>query len=262
MRKIHVLFKKEEIDGNKISNCVAVIIDVLLATSTIAAVIHAGAKRVIPVLDDEEAFEVSHSIEPNDTFILAGELGGYPLKGFENPDPEKLLDLDLFGKTLILSTTNGTVAVKKSVNAAAIYTSSLLNGAAVAEKICEDNGNHTVLIICSGSKGRVSVEDLVGAGQLIHELQKNRAWVLSDAASIALHFYISQKNRLVDLLQNSETGRLLSSLGSKKVSEFVSRINSIRVVPNLKAHSNKVMALEDGFRKIDMNLEELEWKEL
>ncbi|HHW37335.1 MAG TPA: 2-phosphosulfolactate phosphatase [Bacillales bacterium] len=247
MRKIHVLFKKEEIDESKIVNCVAVIIDVLLATSTIATMVNAGVKRVIPVLDGKEAYFVSQLLVQG-SFILAGELGGSPLKGFENPDPEKLLNLDLMKKTLILSTTNGTVAIKKSAGAAAIYTSSLLNGAAVAKKIAEDHSNKTVLIICSG--------------HLVHELQKDGPWHLSDAATIALHLYNAQKNNLGPLLQNSETGKLLFSLGSLKASEFVSKTNSIEVVPTLKAHSKGFMTLEDGVRKKDGNLEELEWKEL
>lgn len=249
MSKIHVLFKKEEIDRNKIQNCVAVIIDVLLATTTIAAVLHAGVKRVLPVLDKNEAFEVSQSLEEG-TFILAGELGGYVLPGFENPDPEKLINSGLSGKELILSTTNGTVAVKKSVGAVAIYTSSLLNGATVAEKITKDYNNQSVIIVCSGSAGRVSVEDLIGAGHLINELQKHKTWVLSDAAKIALNLFKSMKNNLVDPLQNSETGKLLSSLGSERTSKFASNLNSLNVVPTVKLYSNGIVALEDELRKM------------
>ena len=58
MRKIHVLTRKEEINPTKIVDCTAVIIDVLLATTTIATTLSHGAKEVIPVMDQLEAHEI------------------------------------------------------------------------------------------------------------------------------------------------------------------------------------------------------------
>ncbi|WP_027416126.1 2-phosphosulfolactate phosphatase [Aneurinibacillus terranovensis] len=241
MQKIHVLTQKEEIDSNKITHCTVVIIDVLLATSTIAVCLHHGAKEVIPVFDEEEAFKVARSL-PGDSYVLAGEKGGHTIEGFLNPDPISLLELNLTDKTLILCTTNGTVGIRKSMMAKTVYSSSFLNGSTVAKQIQKNRDDSSVLIVCAGSDNRFSMEDFLGAGYLISELLKEneQTWALSDSAEAAYQLYKYRVPYLQQDLQKSSTGILLTKLGYKEAIPYVAQSGLLPVVPCL-VENNLVM---------------------
>lgn len=235
MRKIHVLTRKEEIDPAKIVDCTAVIIDVLLATTTIAATLCHGAKEVIPVMDYEEAYKIANTLS-NDSFIFSGESGGYRMDGFLNPDPVELIQLNLTGKTMIFSTTNGTVAIKKSIHAKKVITSSLNNGKAVARKLIEEQDESTILIICGGSHSRFAIEDFLGAGYLISELLKNdiSSWTLTDSARTAFQLYTSQANNIEKTIAQSETARFISTFGYKEAIWYAAQKGILDVVPVLE----------------------------
>lgn len=84
MRKIHLLLKKEEIDEQKISeNKVAVVFDILLATSTITSALEFGAKQVIPVLNGTDAEKIASTMNGEDC-VLVGEYQGKTIDGFLN----------------------------------------------------------------------------------------------------------------------------------------------------------------------------------
>lgn len=234
MRKIHVLTRKEEIDSFRLTNCTAVIIDVLLATTTIAATLYYGAREVIPVTSPEEAIELSVTLG-NESYILAGEKDGYPIPGFTKPDPLELIKTDLTGKSLIFSTTNGTVAIGKSVSAKHVYTSSFLNGAEVARQISEDDDKGSVVIICAGSIGNFSIEDFLGAGYLITELVKDRLhdWSLSDSAHAAVQLFEHLSEQIEQCIASSATGILLKELGYADTITYAAQRGGLPVIPKL-----------------------------
>lgn len=155
MTKIHLLMKKEDIREEKIveGNKVVVVLDILLATTTIVSALKDGAKDVIPVLDRNEAIELAKEYH-QDECILAGELDAKPIDGFVYPSPT-IIKETINGKTLILSTTNGTVALRRSSSANKVYIASLLNNPAIAGAIQKVTMDHTILIICSGDRKSV-----------------------------------------------------------------------------------------------------------
>ena len=110
MAKIHVLLKKEELDGQRLSGKVVIVLDILFATSSIVAALAHGASEVVPALDGEAALREASGRRAG-SYVLSGELNAVTLSGFSHPMPMALLEQDLAGKTLIYSTTNGTVAV-------------------------------------------------------------------------------------------------------------------------------------------------------
>ncbi|WP_400163671.1 2-phosphosulfolactate phosphatase [Brevibacillus sp. TJ4] len=237
MRKIHVLTRKEEVDAQKIRHCTAVVIDVLLATSTIAAALYHRARDIIPVADQEEALQWARTL-PDRSYVMAGEKGGHTLGGFLKPCPVTLLRGDLAGKSIIFSTTNGTVAIKKSMAAKTVYTSSLVNGSAVAKQIYRQADGSSIVIVCGGSHGRFASEDFLGAGYLITELVKEtrEAWSISDSAKVALQFYQQRAASLEQAIRESDTGRLLSTLGYDDAIRYVARAGCLDVVPRLVGH--------------------------
>lgn len=213
--KVHLLLRKEEINQEKIAenDKVAVVLDVLLATTTIVSALEHGAEAVIPVLDSHEAFTVSKTLNP-EAFLLAGELHAKPLEGFYYPSPSLLADV-VKNKTLILSTTNGTVALRKASSATKTYIASLANNQATARTLLEKHPASTVVVICSGNAGEVSLEDLYGAGHLIHSLYTHtpEPLQLSDAAQAAFYLYQGNKQDAYHVLLSSFVGQLFARHG-------------------------------------------------
>ncbi|MGE5702190.1 MAG: 2-phosphosulfolactate phosphatase [Clostridia bacterium] len=234
MRTIHVLTRKEEIVPEKLTHCTAIIIDVLLATTTIATALHHGVKQVIPALDRKEALALAADFLEG-SFILSGEKGGYPYPGFCHPDPFSLIQCNLAGKTLIYATTNGTVAIRRSSLAKEVYTASLINGAAVARQIAEADQQHSVLIVCAGSEERFALEDFLGAGYVISELLRLRPhhWSLTDAAQAAADVFAQRSHELEHALAGSNTGALLKKLGYAESIPYAALPGILPVVPLL-----------------------------
>lgn len=234
MGKIHVLLRKEDLDTSRIDDHVVVVIDVLLATSTIATALFHGAKEVIPVMDEAEALTAVQNLE-NDSYFLVGEKDGYTLKGFHGPSPNQLIKKNIHGKSIILSTTNGTVAIRKSSNAKKIFTSSLLNGKSLAARLAQEYWEDTVIIVCSGSGGQFSLEDFYGAGYLVSQMlaQSTADWELTDSTRAALGFYQHSAQGSEQCLTESRVGQFIVQLGYADDIRFVSNEGLLAVVPEL-----------------------------
>jgi 2-phosphosulfolactate phosphatase len=239
MRKIHLLLKKEEIDEQKISeNKVAVIFDILLATSTIASALEFGAKQVIPVLDGTEATHMASKMSGEDC-VLVGEYQGKTIDGFLSPNPLELRD-KLKDKTVILSTTNGTVAIKRSSQAKTVYAASILNSQSVVDHLFEHHQNdETIVLVCAGSSGEFNVEDFYGAGYFIDCLFKNTTseLELTDSA-FAAHQFFKGNNKNEKILRQSRIGTKLAKYGFDKEIEFVSQGSILTNVPILVDHTH------------------------
>jgi 2-phosphosulfolactate phosphatase len=230
--KLHVLVKKEELDGQRLPGKVVVVLDVLFATTSIAAALARGATEVIPTLDGDEARAVA-AARPAGSFVLAGEYGAETLPGFAHPTPLALLDLPLAGKALVYSTTNGTVAVQKAAGAARVYAAALCNGAAVAERVASRAEGETVLVVCSGSVDAFNLEDFYGAGHLVSLLSRLRpAWELSDAARAARMLH--DGTEAMACLSASRVGRMMRERGLEREVEWAARKDHLTVVPELR----------------------------
>ncbi|MCX7168926.1 MAG: 2-phosphosulfolactate phosphatase [Proteobacteria bacterium] len=207
MSKIHVLLKKEELDNERLTDKVVVVLDILFATSSIVAALAHGAGEVIPTLDGTAA-QAEAKRHAAGSFLLSGELNAETLPGFVHPTPLALLQEDIAGRTLIYSTTNGTVALKKCRGAAHIYAAALLNGEAVVRHIVRNHPDSTVLVVCSGSVDNFNLEDFYGAGYLISLFRNSGgAPEFSDAALAAemLHAH----GDAAGCLMQSRVGRLM-----------------------------------------------------
>ncbi|MEH7158562.1 2-phosphosulfolactate phosphatase [Neobacillus drentensis] len=233
MTKIHLLMKKEDIQEDKIAegNKIAVVLDILLATTTIVSALKDGAKEVIPVLHSNDALEQAKLFKQGE-YVLAGELDAKPIDGFVYPSPTLIRD-SIKGKTLILSTTNGTVALRKSSSADKVYIASLLNNPAVAGVIQKVIEEHTILIICSGNSGETSLEDFYGAGHLIDCLVKNNEYELTDAAKAAWYFYLGQEDAYKILL-DSYVGSLLDKYDQQADLKIAASKGITSIIPILQ----------------------------
>jgi 2-phosphosulfolactate phosphatase len=230
--KLHVLTKKEELDSVRVPGKVVVVLDILFATTTMVTALAHGAKEVLPVLDEAAARRQARQFE-KDSCVLAGELYAETLPGFAHPAPLALLEHGIEGKTLVYSTTNGTVAMMQPARAARVYCGALLNARALAEHILARHAKETILIVCSGSGNNFNFEDFYGAGYFV-ECFREHVGDLSDAAKAALALY--RHARAPDALLDCRVGRMMAARGLAHEVEFACRRDAFPVVP----------ALEDG----------------
>ncbi|MCM3491613.1 2-phosphosulfolactate phosphatase [Alkalihalophilus marmarensis] len=229
MRKIHVITQKELVDSHLIRGCTAVVIDVFLATSSITALIESQYSEVFAVKNASKALEQANMLQT--PCLLMGEANGKSIDQFIYPDPT-LIEHPVGKQSAVICSTNGTVAIQKAQFAKRLYASSLVNGDRVSEDIVLKEDDSSVVIICSGNAGRFSIEDFVGAGQLIDHLLTQGAFTLSDAATSARESYQQARAKhFINLLQ-TETADLLSQTGYEHTIHWVlSNIEKMRAVP-------------------------------
>ena len=232
MQKIHVLLKKEELDAQRLEGKVVVVLDILFATSSIVTALAHGASEVIPTLDGRAAQTAAQSY-PAGSFVLSGELNADTLPGFVHPTPRALLAEGIAGRRLIYCTTNGTVALAKSKDAAHVYAAALLNGRAVVDNIVANHKESTILIVCSGSADNFNLEDFYGAGYLVslfHSRVTNAEF--SDAALAAelLHDHCDG----LDALRRARVGRMMLARRLDAEVAFAAQESIYDVVPLLQ----------------------------
>jgi 2-phosphosulfolactate phosphatase len=230
--KVHVLTKKEELDSVRVPGKVVVVLDILFATTTMVTALAHGARDVIPVLDEAAAREQAKRCE-RDSYLLAGELYADTLPGFAHPAPLSLLEHGIDGKSLIYSTTNGTVALTQAALASRVYCGALLNARRIVEHIVAQHPRETVLLVCSGSGNNFNFEDFYGAGYFVECLLPH-VNDLSDAAKAALLLY--RQAKAPEALLDCRVGRMMVERGLAREVEFACRKDAYPVVP----------ALEDG----------------
>lgn len=177
-----------------VSNSIVVIIDVFRATSTIASALHNGARCVIPVDTVAKAIEISKKIDG----IAAGERDGQIAEGLQHGNSPLEYGRDFIeGKTLVLTTTNGTRLLQMALDKSAdtIISGSFPNLSAVCDFLEKENKN--VILGCAGWKDRFNLEDTLFAGAVIHRLHKQFT-IRCDSSLMAETMYAKHKNKLVD----------------------------------------------------------------
>ena len=230
--KLHVLAKKEELDGQRLPGKVVIVLDVLFATTSIAAALAHGATEVIPALDGDAARALA-AARPPGSYVLAGEYGAETLPGFSHPTPLSLLGEPLSGRALVYSTTNGTVAIHKAAGASRVYAASLCNGAAVVEHVIARAEGETVLVVCSGSVDAFNLEDFYGAGHLVSHFTRRRpGWELTDTALAAA--ILHDGSDALACLSRSRVGRMMRDRGLEREVEWAARKDHLAVVPELR----------------------------
>jgi 2-phosphosulfolactate phosphatase len=142
-----------------------VVIDVLRATSTIVTALGNKALEIIPVIEPSEVIDLIKKLGPGEC-LTGGERKGLKIEGFDmGNSPAEYKKERVEGKKIIISTTNGTKAIKSTQGAAEVYIGSFLNVRAVVDHLRE--GDQDIIIICSGRDQNLCLEDLACAGMMI-----------------------------------------------------------------------------------------------
>lgn len=197
-----------------VSNSIVVIIDVLRATSTIATVLYNGAKCIIPVDSVAACIRIGKQIEG----ITAGERDGKVAEGLSyGNSPFEYPREFVSGKTLVLTTTNGTKLLHMALEKGAkkIITGSFGNLSAVCDYLIEQKRH--VILGCAAWKDRVNIEDTLFAGAVISRIEEHFT-INCDASQMAETMYKDARKDLFEFLKNKHASHYLrlSKFGLEK----------------------------------------------
>ena len=210
-----------------------VVIDVLRASSTIVTALGNKAKGVVPVADMGEAHKIAQNLDASQ-YLLCGERDGKKIEGYHlGNSPQEYTEDAVGGKTLIFNTTNGTKAIARSVGAESVIIGSFLNLGAVVEELKASEGE--ILLLCAGWKNRLSLEDMLCAGKMVHELAGGQLpETASDGAKVAFVLYERFANDIEGVIMSSNHAQRLKNLVDGSDISFCSQVNTTNVLPVLK----------------------------
>lgn len=242
-QQVHVHFLPTHFEPEQLRGGVAVVIDVLRASTTIVHALAAGATRVIPCETVEEARAIAANL-PANSYVLGGERGGVRIEGFHlgNSPLEYTAD-SVGGKTVVFTTTNGTRALARCRYAERILIGALVNGGEAATALLRDG--RPAHLVCAGTDGRISAEDVVCAGAIAEGLLNGHreTTFVEDAAWIAREFWTSQATnagKIADALRQSHGGRNLIQLGYEADVEQAARCGGRRFLPEYDSQRNEL----------------------
>jgi len=209
----------------------AVVIDVLRATSTIVTALANGCREVIPVMEIEEAVNMAKNYDKN-AFLLAGERGNVAINGFHlSNSPLEFTRETVEGKTIIITTTNGTRAIRRAYEAEEVVIGCMLNARAVAEHLC--NQNKDVVILCAGTEGKFSLDDVMTAGMIAFDMCSRRNDIeLDDLAFASKYMYEINKNDINAFLSNTYHYKRLKEAGFEDDIKYCLQNDVISIVPH------------------------------
>ncbi len=248
MRPLNVHSVPDHVRGNALAGSTIVVVDVLRATTTMVYSLEAGARAVIPCLTIEDAKAAAATL-PRPEVVLGGERGGLPIEGFDlGNSPAEYTAQRVAGKTVVLTTTNGTKALLHCGAAHEVLIGAFTNlsalAAELADCVCVD-------IVCSGTDGRVTNEDLLLAGAVVDRLAESRQWQLNTAAEATRRGWRAmtangtrdeRTARIVAAMRAAPGGRNLIEIGMAADIELAAQRDRSTLVPRYDAANGEITA--------------------
>lgn len=224
------------VDPGTLKGGVVIMIDALRASVTIAAALASGANCVLPVLTVEDAKTRLERLLEQGTarsrIILGGERGGVLIPGFDlDNSPLAYTPEKVRGKDVIFTTANGTSTLLHASQAAKILIGALTNVSAVCKEVAEDD--RPVHIICSGTRGEISLDDCLAAGAIADRLvPAGRGFGSDDSGLVCINLWReAQRTGLIEAMRSSRGGRNLGRLGFDADIRLCSAVDAINLLP-------------------------------
>jgi 2-phosphosulfolactate phosphatase len=227
---LHTILSPRLLDIYDISNNIVVVIDVFRATSTIATALYNGASRVIPVDSVEQSIQIGKTTGG----ITAGERDGKVIPGLKyGNSPAEYPRSFIEGKTLVLTTTNGTRLLHMALNngAAEVVTGSFPNLSAVCSYLTSQNKN--VILGCSAWKDRFNLEDALFAGAVI-DMVKDHFTIHCDSSLMAADMYALHKKDMFSFIRRTTHWHRLASYGLENDLEYCVTPDKANILPFYK----------------------------
>ncbi|HEY1859109.1 MAG TPA: 2-phosphosulfolactate phosphatase [Gemmataceae bacterium] len=231
-REVQVHLLPDLVPPGGLAGTVAVVIDVLRATTTVIHALAAGCVAVRPVAEIEDARNLADSMRAG-RVLLGGERGGKPLDGFDlGNSPREYTGKRCRNATLVLTTTNGTRALLRAAEAERTLVAGFVNFSAICEQLRQDS--RPVHIVCAGTDGAVTLEDTLLAGAFVDYLCDAGEVRLNDGARLAWDCYETHGRVLLGALEISQGGANLRELGYDDDIRAAAQIDQFALAPELR----------------------------
>lgn len=227
MRTVEVCLSPALIGCYSLQGKTAVVIDVLRATSAMAAALASGVKAIRPVATVDECLQwVSKGYEG------AAERDGQVVAGFNiGNSPLAFMKAGYQDALVALTTTNGTKAMQLSHEAAEIIAGAFVNIDAVVNYLAA--GDRSVILVCAGWKDNFNLEDTLFAGAVVNALSGSFN-AACDASLAAAALYKQHAHNLMGAIEQSSHFKRLAKLGIEDDIRFCMQTNHFDLVPVLK----------------------------
>jgi len=223
------LFAQPTVSKRDIYGRTAVVVDALRATSTIVTAVENGCREVIPVVEIAEAVSIAARLGRSN-LLLCGERGGISINGFDlSNSPLEYTRERVAGKVLVMTTTNGTLAINAVREAKCVLLGSFLNARATADMLWALKSD--VAIVCAGTEGRYSTEDVLAAGAIISKLHSLCELDMCDLSITAEYLYRNSYGKIDSVLSATRHYNRLKSLGFTADIEYCLREDVMSSVP-------------------------------
>lgn len=205
---------------------IVVVIDILRATSSICVAFAHGAKRILPVLTPDEA--ISFRIAK---YLVAGERDGKKIDGFDMGNSPFDFMENVQGKEIVMTTTNGTQAIIASRFGKKIIIGSFLNLGILTTWLSQQKED--VLLLCSGWKNKLNLEDFLFAGVLADRLIDTHN-LEEDSVITARHLVKIANGDYLGFIKNAAHAQRFERLGIEKDMAYCLQEGIIDIIPELK----------------------------
>lgn len=228
-KRVEVCYTPDQFELYQNDFDICVVIDVLRATSAICTGIHHGIKEMIPVTTVEEALAYKTK-----GYFVAAERGGEIVEGFNyGNSPYGFMDPLMKGKSVAITTTNGTRAINIAQQIPTVVIGSLNNLDVLCQWLLSENKN--VLLLGSGWKNKFNLEDTICAGAIADQLIESRSYRADEDSTIAAKFiYRSAKENIFSFLRASSHRRRLRKLNLNEDVKYCLTPNNVSSIPILK----------------------------
>jgi 2-phosphosulfolactate phosphatase len=227
--RLHVCLSPALLSLYNVPEYIVVIVDIFRATSSICYGIENGAEAIIPVAEVDECLAYR---DKKTGYLLAAERNGEVVSGFDfGNSPFSYTKEKVAGKTIVLTTTNGTQALHLSRTAKRVVIGSFLNLTALCNWLKTQNEN--ILLVCAGWKNNFNLEDTLFSGAVIEQL-KTGNYKTDDSAIAANDLYQLGKDDLNTYLAKTSHSERLKKLGIEADIAFCLNVDITTSIPVLE----------------------------
>lgn len=209
---------------------IVVVIDILRATSAICTAFEYGVEKIIPVATVDEALEYKKK-----GFLAGAERDAVTVEGFDfGNSPFSFMDGKIKGKTIVLTTTNGTQAIEAAKNAHRVVIGAFTNFSALCNFLVLQQ--RSVLLLCAGWKDKYNLEDALFAGAVTIELAKNPSFdeKIADSAWACRYLYEANIQNRFRFFKNATHSKRLAKLNLKKDIKYCFSLDKTNAIPVLE----------------------------
>lgn len=237
-----VFLTSETVEEADVTGRTVVVIDVLRACSTIVTALANGARAVLPVKDMAEAGRIASNLDRS-VYCLGGERDGEKIEGYDlGNSPAEYTREAVEERDVILNTSNGTLALSRAQSAAELLVGCFLNAERVVERI--QAAGRDVTLVCAGQSGRISLEDTLCAGLLLHRLwDGEEPTVTTDTAHVAFSQYMRDRADVAQALHRSDNARRLAELGAEEDVQYCMNVDALPLLPRFS--ENRLRPVEE-----------------